>query len=643
MFAEQKPINLSPASIYSVNNFTLPAARESYSAGMDSPCHDGQDADTSRSQPPRGLVASILPDITPEAAFDRITTLASLTFNTPIALVSLIREDRLLFKSCFGLEMSDAALEGSFCSYVAQSDSVLVVPDARADPRFQDNPMVTGYPRICFYAGAPLKTPEGECLGTLCVIDSEPRGDFNQGQTQMLFELAGMATELLEARRVIRTLAEERAFTLTVLENISDAVVACNADGQLTIFNEAARALHGLPEKLLDPSTWASHYDLYEADGVTALPLERIPLYRAYRGEAVKDAEMVVSPRGGQPRHLRTNGRAFTDGSGQTLGAVVAMRDVTSERRAEAALRESEHHHRLVVETLQEGVVQQERDGRITMCNAAAERILGLSRSQMLGRESTDPRWRAVREDGSDYPGNEHPAMIALKTGVAQRDCIFGVFKPDRTLSWIRVNSQPLFYPGNDVPHAVVSSFADITDLKETERRLRHSALHDELTGLPTRVLLLDRLENAALRASRLPLEHYGLLFIDLDNFKAVNDTFGHHVGDAVLVEVAHIMSSNVRESDTVSRLGGDEFVVLLEGLSDPSDATRLAERLLRNLNTTLPVGKAALSISASIGVALPDKDSSGAALLERADAAMYRAKAQGKRQFVSANSLAFH
>ena len=581
-----------------------------------------------------------LPDTTPEAAFDRITALASLAFAAPIAVVHLVGDGTLSLQSCFGLELPAGGErpEAPLCAHIADSGETLVVPDTERDPRFAEHPLVTGRP-VRFYAGAPLRSPEGVILGTLCVLDPEPRDNLTQGQVQTLLELAALAAEVLETRRLTKTLAEERAFMQAVLEHISDGVVACNAAGELTVFNEVTRALYGQPEGPLTPDRWAGRYELLEADGATPLTPERSPLYRAFRGETLRDAEIVVVPPQGSPRRAQVSGRAFYGPDGERLGAVIAARDVTEARRAEAALRELEAHHRSVIDNLTEGVVQQEADGRITTCNPAAERILGLSYAQMVGRDSLDPRWRAVHEDGSPYPGDTHPSMVALRTGEPQQGRMMGVHKPDGTLSWLNISAQPLFHAGDAQPaqpYAVVASFADVTALKDTETQLRHDALHDPLTGLPTRVLLLERLEQAAARAERQQTLHHALLFIDLDGFKAVNDTLGHGAGDELLVRVGGVLSGAVRRGDTVARLGGDEFVVLLEGLTQPEYAVTLTKRLLRELTIDVHVAGTTVAINASVGVALSEAGVSASALLERADAAMYRAKAAGRSRYAA-------
>jgi PAS domain S-box-containing protein len=151
------------------------------------------------------------------------------------------------------------------------------------------------------------------------------------------------------------------------------------------------------------------------------------------------------------------------------------LQDVTEQKRVESDLRESEERHRSVVAVLADGVILQDRDGVIRAANASAERILGLTADQILGRTSLDPRWRAIKEDGSPFPGDCHPGMVTLATGKPLRDVIMGVRKPDGATSWISVNSQPMFRPGETKCHAVVTSFTEITDKRRVEAEMRQS------------------------------------------------------------------------------------------------------------------------------------------------------------------------
>jgi diguanylate cyclase (GGDEF)-like protein/PAS domain S-box-containing protein len=181
----------------------------------------------------------------------------------------------------------------------------------------------------------------------------------------------------------------------------------------------------------------------------------------------------------------------------------------------------------------------------------------------------------------------------------------------------------------------VVGSQTDVTDRRQAEQRLQHDALHDDLTGLPNRVLFLDRLAQSILRAQRGgragTVSCAAVLFLDLDRFKLVNDSLGHHVGDRLLIAVARRLESALRPGDTVARLGGDEFTILLDDVCDAREATVIAERVQQTLQDPFHLDGRELVVAASIGIALADPDASPPDVMRDADVAMYRAKAEGK------------
>jgi diguanylate cyclase (GGDEF)-like protein len=178
-------------------------------------------------------------------------------------------------------------------------------------------------------------------------------------------------------------------------------------------------------------------------------------------------------------------------------------------------------------------------------------------------------------------------------------------------------------------------SRTEIENRKNAEEKLRHDALHDELTGLPNRSLFLDRLERLVLRNKRQRDANFAVIYIDLDNFKQVNDTFGHIEGDKVLIAISKILIENTRDVDTVSRFGGDEFLILLDGYSESKNVQEFVDRILEALNQPIPVVDTEIVITASIGIALPLSDSESAEdYIRNSDIAMYHAKSRGKGRY---------
>ena len=204
--------------------------------------------------------------------------------------------------------------------------------------------------------------------------------------------------------------------------------------------------------------------------------------------------EIAARRRDGSIVWLAINARLVRDAAGKPVAIEGRAEDISVRRELADALGESETRQRAILDVLSEGIVRQEADGRITACNPAAERILGVSAAQLAGLTSFDPRWRAVDEDGRPAPGDTHPAMRALATGQPQYGVTMGIYKADGSLTWMLVNSTPLLRPGGVRPYAVVTSFADITERKEAEDALRASEarLQDFLDNASDLILSID-------------------------------------------------------------------------------------------------------------------------------------------------------
>ena len=310
-------------------------------------------------------------------------------------------------------------------------------------------------------------------------------------------------------------------------------------------------------------------------------------------------------------------------------------------KQTQAALRASEETFRTLFETAPHGVVYHGVDGHVISANPAALRILGLTLDQFLGRTSMDPRWQSTYEDGRDMPGDQHPAMRALRTGEPVMDELMGVSVPGRGNVWILVTAMPLFKDGKLAQ--VYAIFEDVTERQRMQQQLRQLAYVDPLTQLPNRRLLLDRLSQALSKRSA---AHGALMFLDLDNFKPLNDQCGHEAGDLLLIEVARRVKTCIREEDTVSRFGGDEFVVLVTELTaDQTESANRMQAIAEKIRAKLAepyclhvqnAGAAMVEhrCTASIGLTLflHGQDVLDA-VLQRADSAMYQAKVSGRNR----------
>ncbi|MHB1375083.1 MAG: diguanylate cyclase domain-containing protein [Thauera sp.] len=311
-------------------------------------------------------------------------------------------------------------------------------------------------------------------------------------------------------------------------------------------------------------------------------------------------------------RHLR--------GVNQRLAALGRQmgEDIAARQRAEHALKESEERYRSLVELAHESILVVQ-DGRVVYCNPAFHELVGRTPDEL---EKIDAIGGLIHPDDQQRARDNHDRRIAGETA-EQRYPLRLVHKSGRLL-WAETSGVPISW--NDRP-ATLNIVNDITARTEAEERIKHLAQHDALTGLPNRALLSDRLERALAAAQR---NGYvlGVLFIDLDGFKPVNDRHGHDVGDALLQAVAQRLQGLVRESDTAARIGGDEFVVLLPTIAGAEDADRVASKLRAALASPFDIHGHRIMISGSIGVALFPRDGDNApGLMQRADSAMYRDK----------------
>jgi len=278
---------------------------------------------------------------------------------------------------------------------------------------------------------------------------------------------------------------------------------------------------------------------------------------------------------------------------------------------------------RTLLDAVPAAVVIVAPDGTIVFANDELEQLTGYRRAELAGQpvEVLVPGDRREAHAAARAVFELRPCRRPMGTGldIACRRADGSLFPADVSLSPLEAGGETF----------VVATIVDETERRRSADELFHRAVHDPLTGLPNRVLLIDRLDHALARADR-RAQTVAVLYVDLDGFKAVNDTSGHAVGDEVLRIVAERLAGAVRPEDTVARFGGDEFVVLCEDLADPGDALRVADRILADLGRPIQHGSGLARLSASIGVVMADGPGSGAALIEAADEAMYRAKRRG-------------
>jgi diguanylate cyclase (GGDEF)-like protein/PAS domain S-box-containing protein len=303
------------------------------------------------------------------------------------------------------------------------------------------------------------------------------------------------------------------------------------------------------------------------------------------------------------------------------------LRDVSEQRKARLALAERERRFRDVVEASGEYVWETDAGWRYTYLSERAESVLGYLRHEVLGRTPRD-----FMPLGEGQAAMEALAQHAAK-GEAFRDFVHRSLTKSGRVIWQSVSGVPVRDAAGKLA-GYRGTGADITARKQAEERIQYLATRDALTGLPNRALLGDRANQAILSAAR-GRQRLAVLFLDLDRFKLVNDSLGHHAGDALLRAVAERLGGTLRRDDTLARTGGDEFVLLWTGLKSSQDAALAAQRVLGVLARPFTVEGHTLGITASVGISVyPEDGRDFAELQKNADAALHHAKETGRNTF---------
>ena len=569
-------------------------------------------------------------DTAAEESFDRVTRLVARLLDVPIALVSLVDLERQWFKSCVGLDLAESSRDIAFCAYTILSDDVLVVPNATLDERFAANPAVTGEPWIRAYAGAPLVTPAGFRLGTLCAIDYKPRA-FTPDEIATLRDLAAIVIDEMELRRAAR---ERKLFERITTLSPNAIYIRDTRHQRITWSNRTANELMGYELGAFEHLMADMHEHDRELAIAHAARVEQLPdLFYEQDTFRMKTAD-------GEYRALLVREMPFERGAGgEVTETLTIAADVTNLFAAEARARRAEHELvervrvlEAVLESAGEGIVVSDEQRRITIANSAARRLVGVEpgdEPREIDPADTTRRGFFKADGVTPLRRDELPIVRALNGEVADnvRMVLKNATFPDG--AHFQLTGRPIRDDRGAVRGAVVT-ISDVTALHLAHQRVAELAVTDELTKLPNRRVMNDRLDLLAAEARR--GRRFSVAIVDIDHFKKVNDTHGHAVGDQVLVAVAAALQAAVRRSDLVARMGGEEFCVIQTDV-DPDLMTELTERLRRVVAAvTEPV-----SVTASFGVCHSSVTMRPDDMLARADAALYAAKHAGRDRVVVA------
>ncbi|BEL08061.1 hypothetical protein Q0Z83_062520 [Actinoplanes sichuanensis] len=384
-------------------------------------------------------------DTPPAAELEAVVRVAATVAGVPTATLNLLDDRRQYQLTTVGFAGRHCDREDSMCAVRLDRGVFVHLPDAREEPDYRNNPWVTGrLGRIVFYASAPLISPGGHVMGTLCVFDDRPRR-LSPEQIDRLTDLAGIVVAFFERRRLARTSAglketiqAREQWTRTVLDSIDEAVIAINTTGAVTLINRAAQNLHPDTDLAAGPAGSASRYRLYEPDGRTLIPDDQVPLAVAMRdGRSVQGREILIRVPGREPRSVLANASPLRTADGTVNGAVLALHDVTAEHARRRILEEA--HERLAT-----------ANAELRRSNADLTNFAGAVSHDLVAPLASVGGYLELLADPDDPPADPRVAewvTSAAQAVVRMRDLI------DALLDYARAGSAPVRLPEKESDH----------------------------------------------------------------------------------------------------------------------------------------------------------------------------------------------
>lgn len=551
-------------------------------------------------------------DTPPQQEFDELTRLAALACNAASAAITLVDTDRAWFKSRVRVPVPEVPREHALCSLEIDRPALLVIPDTHRDERCIGNPLTHGDDAIRFYAGAPLIATTGHCIGRLCVLGYEPRPGLTDGQSAALVELARVVIDRIEARhsRQIGLVASQ------VVDVTSDAVLCADGLGRITFWNAAAEGMFGRPAS-----------DAIGSDLSIIVPPAFRAAHRTGFEAAALGGHMKLAGRSVELTAIKADGSEFpielslsrwqADGGSPAFAAIV--RDVSARKLLEHEREQARAFLNTVIEHLPAMLFVKEVDTqRYLLMNKAGAEIAELPQAEFIGR--TDSELFPGRGEGyeaRDRVACETPGIHVYESQHLRRDGQLVHLRTKR----LRIDDP------HGGPRYLLGLTEDVTEARHAQAEVARLAAYDSLTGLRNRASYVERLD--VLVEANSP---FALLSIDLDRFKAINDQFGHLVGDDALTRVAVRLSGLASLGDLLARVGGDEFVMVLVGDDADARSRRIAPAIITALEEPIETDRIRAYVGASVGVALFPKDGrSPEAVRQASDLALYRAKDHGR------------
>jgi diguanylate cyclase (GGDEF)-like protein/PAS domain S-box-containing protein len=419
--------------------------------------------------------------------------------------------------------------------------------------------------------------------------------------------------------KLMEALKQSEEKNRIILEQIYDSFYEVDLAGNFTLVNDSVcNNLGYAREELI-----GNHYRLAVPEGdIKHLLLAFNEVFKT--GEPNKGFEHKILRKDGGIIIVESSISLRKNGQGKIIGFRSISRDITERKQAEEDLINSEEKYRSLVENINDIFYILDRQGNFIYISPVVERLTKYKASDLIGK----PIFPLIHPD--DLPGLIDSFDHLVAGQLVPWECRW--LDKDGRVIFVRVSRQLLYKDGEAI--GVTAVVTDVTERKLMEQKLEEMATHDFLTGLPNRVLLTDRFTIAAALAGR-NKARLAVMSLDLDKFKAINDTLGHEAGDQVLKTVSMRLTAMIRASDTLARIGGDEFVLVMQETKRTEDATAIAQKILDSFAEPLLIDGHPVHLSTSIGIATYPKDAEDMeALIKKSDAAMYYSKGHGRNQF---------
>lgn len=433
--------------------------------------------------------------------------------------------------------------------------------------------------------------------------------------------------DITDLKQAELKLQQQEEFLRVVINTSQNLIFVKDGQGQYLLGNQAIADFYGLP---LENLIGKSDLEIYGDSIITEQLHQESQAIIQYQQALFIPEEKRINPQG-QEEWWQWQKHPITVPK-QNIPAVLSIgSNITARKQIELALRnsesrlqESESLLRAMFEGSAVGITIIDRNGQYVRSNPYYQTLIGYSEQELVGKRFTDFTLE-------EYLPENMKLFNEVVRGKRESYQLEKRYRHrDSHLFWVRVTCSKIVSETNHPP-LFVELIENINDRKQIQEIIIHNALHDPLTDLPNRSLLMQRIELAISRKNRVKTYHYAILFLDLDRFKVINDSLGHLAGDELLKYIARKLKSRLRETDLVARFGGDEFVILLEDISSIEHIIRLTERILADCQVPLMLNGYEMSVSTSIGIVLGNEHYKEASeLLRDADIAMYRAENKG-------------